>query len=60
MKKIIYILLISLAFSCISVTNGTDGKPGENGKPGKNNQKGENGKSGENGSSEKQTIFKKQ
>ena len=53
MKKITFILLISLTFSCVSYTKGTDGKPGENGKESKNGQKGENGKS------EKQTIFKK-
>lgn len=60
MKKIASILILGITFSCVTGTNGTDGKPGENGKPGQNNTKGENGKPGEDGKSIKQNIFKKQ
>ena len=45
MRKVIYILILFLSFSCVTYTKGTDGKPGEDGKPEKNGEKGEDGKS---------------
>lgn len=32
MKKIVSILILWVSFSCVTITKGTDGKPGENGK----------------------------
>ena len=49
MKKIIYLLFISLFFSCVAA-KGADGKPG------KNNEKGEDGKNGEDGKDNTKTI----
>ena len=55
-KKIVYLLFISLFFSCVA-TKGADGKPGENGKPGKNNENGEDGKKGEDGKDNTKKIL---
>lgn len=48
MRKIIFLFLIAVTFSCGS-TKGENGKPGESGKNGKNNLKGADGKNGANG-----------
>lgn len=47
MKKIVSILILWVSFSCVTITKGTDGKPGENGKSGQNETKGADGKHGE-------------
>lgn len=60
MKKIVSILILWVSFSCVTITKGTDGKPGENGKSGQNETKGADGKHGEDGKSIQQTTFKKQ